>query len=168
VLRRLFLLVFGLAAAACDVGGSFGSQKGYEPVQPIPFSHALHAGEYKVDCTYCHTGVERSRHAGIPAVSTCMNCHAQVKKDSPDIQRLAAAYASGEPISWVRVHRFPDFAYFNHASHTAVAGQKCQTCHGPVEQMVRVKQVETMSMGWCLSCHRKSEKAPTDCVACHF
>lgn len=166
--RWVFLVVL---AAGCDVAGS---QQGYEPAQPLAFSHALHAGEYQIDCLYCHSGAERSRHAGIPAVSTCMNCHAEVKKDAPDIQRLAAAVAEGKPLSWVKVHRFPDFAYFSHASHLVAGGQTCQTCHGPVETMVRVRQVATMTMGWCLGCHRRAPRAsggklapPMDCVACH-
>ncbi len=159
------------ALAGCQVGG-FGTQQGYEPVQPVAFSHALHAGEYRIDCAYCHTGVERSRHAGFPSLSTCMNCHDQVKKDSPEVQKLAAAAAAGEPIRWIKVHRLPDFAYFSHASHVAAGGQACATCHGGVDRMVRISQVETMNMGWCLTCHRSVAPAavapPTDCVACHF
>jgi hypothetical protein len=165
-----------VALTACQVGGSFGTQQGYEPVQPVAFSHALHAGEYRIDCSYCHTGVERSRHAGIPALSTCMNCHSQVKKDSPEIQKLAAAAARGESIRWIKVHRLPDFAWFSHANHVAAGGQACATCHGEVDKMVRIRQVETMNMGWCLSCHRTVGAAaapsaptpPTDCAACHF
>lgn len=164
-----------LALAACNVG----SQQGYEPAQPIEFSHALHAGEFRVDCQYCHTGAERSRHAGVPALSTCMNCHTQVKKDAPAIQKLAAAAAGREPLAWVRVHRFPDFAYFSHASHVTSGKLACQACHGPVETMVRLRQDQSMNMGWCLTCHldtaAKNAAAgapgpapPTDCVACHM
>lgn len=156
---------------------TMGSQQGYEPAQPIAYSHALHAGELQINCLYCHSGAEKSRHAGVPSASICMNCHAQVKKDAPEIKKLSAAIESGTPIEWTRVHRLPDFAYFNHSRHVA-ANVACQTCHGAVETMVRVKQVETMTMGWCLDCHRNTEKetrsaakriAPTtDCSACHY
>lgn len=169
LIRRRLLSWLPAAVAGCTL---VGSQQGYEPAQPIPFSHALHAGEYEIDCLYCHSGAERSRYAGVPAVSVCMNCHSQVKKDSPVIRELANAVETGTPIRWVRVHRFPDHAYFSHASHVAAGGLACQTCHGPVQTMVRVKQVETMSMGWCLDCHRRTAdrgqvRPPTDCVACH-
>ncbi len=162
-----------LALTACNV--AVGSQQGYEPVQPVAFSHAQHAGEFKIDCLYCHFGAERSRHAGVPPVQVCMNCHTQVKKDAPEVQKLSTAMDAGTPIQWVKVHRLPDHAYLNHSSHVA-AGLKCQQCHGPVETMVRVQQVETMAMGWCLDCHRTTATAPdnwkklappTDCSACH-
>lgn len=182
------------ALAACD-GAPLNSQQGYQPAQPIEYSHALHAGMYEMDCQYCHSGAERSRHAGVPSSSVCMNCHSQVRTESPEIQKLAKLVATDTPVPWVRVHRLPDFAYFNHASHVS-AGLTCQGCHGPVEQMVRVEQKETMSMGWCLDCHRRTREQeleapmplatlpdekmaapetiakrtltpPTDCSACH-
>ncbi|NTX56786.1 cytochrome c3 family protein [Myxococcus sp. CA039A] len=146
------------ALAALSLGGCSGpvnNQQGHMPAQPVAFSHAVHAGQYELDCQYCHVGAERSRHAGVPSASVCMNCHAQVKKDSPEIQKVAAAVAANAPIEWVRVHRLPDHAFFNHASHVT-AGLKCQTCHGQVQEMVRVEQVEPMTMGWCLDCHRKT------------
>jgi hypothetical protein len=160
------------AAAACDNG--LGSRQGYEPEQPVAYSHALHAGELKLDCQYCHFGAEKSRHAGVPPVNVCMNCHTQVLPESPEIAKLARAMATGQPIAWTKVHRLPDFAYFNHARHLA-GGLPCQRCHGPVETMVRIQQVETMSMGWCLDCHRNPPEGPggarlsppTDCAACH-
>lgn len=152
-------------------GCSVGTQQGYAPVQPVAYSHALHAGEYQLDCRYCHFGAEKSRHAGVPPLSVCMNCHEKVKRDSPEVARVVQAVESGRPIEWVKVHRLPDHAFFSHASHVA-AQVKCQTCHGPVETMVRVEQVETMNMGWCLDCHRRSSARdgvtpPTDCSACH-
>jgi hypothetical protein len=171
----LALTVLGLLGG-CE--GPVNNQQGYMPVQPIAFSHAVHAGHYELDCQYCHTGAERSRHAGVPSSSICMNCHTQVKTDSPDIQKVAASVKEGKPLEWVRVHRLPDHAWFSHANHVT-AGLKCQGCHGPVEQMVRVEQVEPMTMGWCLDCHRKTAEAqvsapsprilqpPTDCSACH-
>jgi hypothetical protein len=153
-LRRPFLPLAALVLlGACS--GPVSSQQGYMPEQPIAFSHAVHAGQYEIDCQYCHVGAERSRHASVPASSVCMNCHTHVKTDSPEIQKVAASVREGTPIQWVRVHRLPDHAFFSHANHVT-ADLKCQTCHGPVEQMVRVEQVEPMTMGWCLDCHRKT------------
>lgn len=169
--ERLVSVLVAVFAAGCNIG----SQQGYEPAQPIPFSHALHAGEYKIDCLYCHSGAERSRHAGVPPAGLCLNCHTQVKKDAPDIVALRHAVETGKPIAWTKVHRLPDFAFFDHSRHVAAGGVKCQSCHGPVETMVRVQQVETMAMGWCLDCHRRTaaesggKQVPsTDCAACHY
>lgn len=144
--------LLALALAGCS--GPVNNQQGYMPEQPVAFSHAVHAGQYELDCQYCHVGAEKSRHAGVPASSVCMNCHTQVKTDSPEIQKVAAAVAKNQPIEWVRIHRLPDHAFFNHASHVT-AGLACQTCHGKVQEMVRVEQAEPMTMGWCLDCHRK-------------
>jgi hypothetical protein len=136
----------------------------------------VHAGQNQINCQYCHYGAERSRHAGIPAVSVCMGCHAQVQKDSDEVKKVAHALESGQPIEWIKVHRFPDFAYFSHANHVKAGGLKCEQCHGAVEQMVRVEQVGTFSMGFCLDCHRSmaadparagKPQPPTDCAACH-
>lgn len=168
------LLAFSwvIGAGACE---SQGSRQGYEPEQPIAYSHALHAGEKQIDCQYCHFGAEKSRHAGVPPASVCMNCHKQVLPSSPEVKKIAAAVESGKPIEWVKVHRLADFVAFNHSRHVT-AGVACQTCHGPVETMMRVRQVETMSMGWCLTCHRdpaafvpnaQDLAPPTDCAACH-
>ncbi len=149
-------LVVVLAATGCP--GKLGGQQGHAPVQPIAFSHALHAGLYALDCQYCHAGAERSRHAGVPTASVCLNCHAQVKVDAPEIRKLTALVRTDQPVPWVKVHRLPDFAFFSHASHVS-AGLVCQTCHGQVERMVRVEQQETMTMGWCLRCHRDTRAA---------
>lgn len=188
-----------------------GYHQGYEPVQPIAFSHRLHAGELQMPCQYCHAGTERSRHAGIPAASTCMNCHRLVKATraeiraeekaaetagrkpgpvvSPELAKLYRALAldpltmkrdaalAPRPIAWQRVTKVPDFVYFDHRPHVA-AGVACQSCHGPVQTMERVRQVETVAMGWCLRCHRDPgpalpagtavRTASTDCSTCHF
>src|SRR3972149_7910411 len=101
---------------------------GYSPVQPINFSHKLHAGQMKIDCQYCHTGVEKSRHAMVPAVATCMNCHTIARKDRPEIQKLTAYYNEGKPLLWKRIHKVPDFAYFNHSVHVN-KGVDCVNCH---------------------------------------
>ncbi len=142
---------------------------GYQPFQPIAYSHKLHAGTLGMDCRYCHRLVEEGAHATIPDNDTCMGCHAQVKKDSPFLAPLRESYGTGradfgngtledgtpepEPLAWVKVHLLPDYAYFNHAVHVA-AGVGCTSCHGRVDQMEIVRQVEPLSMGWCLECHR--------------
>lgn len=129
------------------------SNQGFAPEQPIPFSHKIHAGINKIPCMYCHTNVERSKHATVPALNVCMNCHRVVKTDSPYIQQITKAYTEGKPIEWVRVHELPDYVYFPHKRHIA-RGITCQTCHGPVEQMDRVHQFAPLTMGWCMECHR--------------
>ncbi len=126
---------------------------GYTPVQPVAYSHKLHAGNLGMDCRYCHFSVEKSSFAAIPPTEVCMNCHVRVKPQSPQLQPVRDSYARGEPIPWVKVHRLPDFVYFNHQAHVA-AGVSCVSCHGRVDQMIEVKQVEPLSMAWCLDCHR--------------
>lgn len=183
---------------------------GYEPTQPIAFSHRLHAGELEIDCRYCHAGAARSPAAGIPAADLCMNCHRLITAPrsavrgeelaaeaegreprrvvSPELAKLYRALGLGpdlepapglapEPIAWVRVHQLPDFAVFDHRPHVA-AGVACQKCHGAVETMERVRQVESLLMGWCVECHRDpygagvapAEATPVasiDCAVCH-
>jgi hypothetical protein len=129
------------------------SNQGYMPTQPIPYSHKLHAGELKIQCMYCHSGVEKSKHANVPSVGVCMNCHKVVKTDSPLIQQIAEAYENDRPIEWVRVHELPDFVHFPHNRHVSV-GLKCQECHGPIQEMEVVYQYAPMTMGWCMECHR--------------
>ncbi|MGI9100977.1 MAG: cytochrome c3 family protein [Terriglobales bacterium] len=199
---------FGLLALAPKLGSTHlpGNQIGYEPTQPIAFSHRLHAGELQVQCLYCHSGAERSRHAGIPAANVCMNCHRfvsapmgavraedeQAKKESrasrlivsTEIQKLYTAvgfdpaaksptgnrqsaipstsdHQPSTPIAWVKIHNVPDFVYFDHRPHVN-AGVACQSCHGPVETMERVRQVQDLSMGWCVNCHRGVDRAGLD------
>ena len=126
---------------------------GYQPVQPVPYSHRLHAGELQIDCRYCHASVEVSPVANLPPTLTCMNCHKTVARDSPALQPIRDSAASGRPMRWVRVHKLPEYAYFDHHAHVR-AGVGCVSCHGHVEQMEVVRQVEPLSMGWCLDCHR--------------
>jgi NAD-dependent SIR2 family protein deacetylase len=130
---------------------------GYQPYQPINYSHKLHAGMLGMDCRYCHRMVEEGPHATVPDTETCMGCHRQILKDSPLLAPLNAAYGDGltndMPVEWVKVHLLPEHAYFNHAVH-ARAGVGCASCHGRVDQMEIVRQVEPLSMGWCLECHR--------------
>lgn len=126
---------------------------GYQPEQPVPFSHKLHAGSLGMDCRYCHNTVERAARAAIPPTETCMNCHRIVKQDSPKLEVVRNSAETGEPIPWVRVHQLPDYAYFDHSIHLA-ASVGCVSCHGRVDQMEKVTLSQSLSMGWCLECHR--------------
>lgn len=160
-----------------------GVDQGYEPIQPIHFSHKIHAGENGIDCKYCHSSARTSKTSGIPSVSICMNCHKNINEftGSPDstyvdyskefytaeIQKIYDAVGwdpatqsyTGEekPVKWVRIHNLPDFVYFNHSQHVSVAGLECQTCHGPVEEMEVMRQHSPLTMGWCVECHRETE-----------
>jgi hypothetical protein len=193
-------LVFSAAALLVNAGSLRrpGNHQGYEPVQPIEYSHRLHAGELQIQCLYCHSAAEKGRHAGIPSANVCMNCHKFVtatlgairaedeaakaekravrKVASAEIDKLLGAVGTGTPIAWTRVHNLPDFVYFDHRAHVH-AGVACQTCHGPVETMERVRQVATLNMGWCVNCHRDANRdgiagkpahASIDCATCHF
>jgi hypothetical protein len=135
----------------------YGSPKytdvGYRPVQPVPYSHRLHAGELGIDCRYCHASVETSSVANVPPTQTCMNCHQVVKRDSPLLEPIRTSASTGNPMRWVRVHEMPDYAYFTHRAHVA-AGIGCVTCHGRIDQMEVVTQSQPLSMSWCLDCHR--------------
>lgn len=154
----LFFGVLGPAATAIGAGiWYYGTDKflsvGYTPKQPVDYSHKLHAGDLGIDCRYCHNTVEVGGPAAVPPVQTCMNCHAKVRTDSVKLLPVREAWASGRAIPWVRVHNLPDYAYFNHSVHVA-AGVGCASCHGRVDQMVKVGQQEPLTMGWCLECHR--------------
>lgn len=188
--KIISLLVTLTGAVILWQGATFrlpGNQQGYEPAQPINFSHKLHAGDNQIACLYCHSGAEKSKVAGIPAASTCMNCHNRILKDSPEVQKIARSLEENRPIEWVRVHDLPDHAIFNHSRHVT-AGVKCQQCHGAVETMDRISQADTLSMGSCVSCHRQHREvtldeagrpvvtkeasakrlmASTDCSVCH-
>ncbi len=163
----IFLVTFIFTAIALKtvIDGLFnvGIQEGYAPTQPIAFSHKLHAGQYQIDCQYCHTGVSVSQSANIPSVNICLNCHQQIVRVegstemSVEIQKIHDAAQNDTPIEWVRVHNLPDLAYFNHAQHYNVGGIQCQTCHGPIEEMEVVRQHSSLTMGWCIDCHRKTE-----------
>ena len=151
----VFIAVF--VKSCIDGLYTIGIQQNYQPTQPIAFSHKIHAGQYEIDCNYCHTGVNISKSANIPAVNICMNCHGVINTDKPEIQKILTAYEENRPIEWVRVHNLPDLAYFNHSQHVAVGGIECSTCHGPIEEMDVVYQYSELTMGWCINCHRESE-----------
>ena len=149
---------------------------GYTPVQPIAFSHKLHAGTMQIDCKYCHSAVTTSPHATVPPVSTCMNCHSVARKNKPEIIKLTKYYEQGVALPWKRVHRVPDYAYFNHSVHVN-EGIDCANCHGNVAGMDGATQVSEFTMGACLNCHRNAlttlanvpgiKKGPENCWACH-
>jgi hypothetical protein len=188
-LRRLALVAVPLTAvlggAAAFQLSRVGLQQGYQPAQPIAFSHRLHAGEIKVPCLYCHFGATRSRHAGIPPSAVCMNCHALLDRETPEIRKLKDAVEQGRPLRWIKVHNLPDFVYFDHSQHV-LARVECLRCHGPVEQMTEVYQAAPLTMGWCLDCHERQRVGATvravaaaqgdpepplgglDCGKCHY
>jgi hypothetical protein len=144
-------------AGGLAVGGYLSQPRvietGYQPQQPVPYSHKLHAGNLGMDCFYCHNTVYKAAWAAIPATETCMNCHVKVKPQSPNLLRVRESYATGQPIPWIKVHNLPDYVYFNHQAHVT-AGVSCVSCHGRIDQMVEVKQVQPLNMAWCLDCHR--------------
>ena len=170
-----FVIVLGLIGF--DYGNKVvGVQKGYAPTQPINYSHQLHAGTYKINCQYCHSGADKSKQATVPSASTCMNCHMHVTasakydgKVSPEIQKIydAVGWDANKkaydptkpqtPIKWVRIHNLPDHAYFNHAQHVKIGKVECQACHGPIETMKVVSQQRSLQMGWCINCHREAK-----------
>lgn len=184
VLCTIFLL---LMAVYVGFGTLFkvGVDEGYSPLQPIAFSHKIHAGDNKIDCQYCHSSAKHSKHSGIPSVNVCMNCHKNISEVAEDTKvewdgvtlgkaeldkEIAKVYeAAGwdvdnleytgntKPVKWIRIHNLPDFVYFNHSQHVTVAGLECQKCHGPVEEMDEMRQFSPLTMGWCIDCHKETK-----------
>ncbi len=178
----LVTAIFFLLASGYFVYGYFmqiGIDQGYEPVQPIHYSHRIHAGDNGIDCKYCHSSARVSKHSGIPSLNVCMNCHKSISEVAPEtlaegkdygvdynaeIQKLydavgwdGAGYTGdSKPVKWIRIHNLPDFAYFNHSQHVVVGGIECQECHGPVEEMEIMYQHSPLTMGWCINCHRET------------
>jgi mono/diheme cytochrome c family protein len=158
-----------------------GIEQDYEPIQPIHYSHRIHAGSNGIECKYCHSSARVSKHSGIPSLNVCMNCHKQIAEvsDTTNTAEYSKAFYDGEikklykavgwdastqkytgktePVKWVRIHNLPDYVYFNHAQHVTVAGIECQTCHGPVQTYEIMKQYSKLTMGWCINCHRETE-----------
>ena len=177
-------IVLLLASAYFLYGGfmSVGLDQGYAPVQPIHYSHRIHAGTSQIECKYCHSSASKSKHSGIPSLNVCMNCHKSIAEVSEttykegmdeygidynkEIEKLYAATGwdpeqnaftgEEEPVRWVRIHNLPDLAYFNHAQHVKAGNIECQTCHGPVEEMEIMYQYSPLTMGWCINCHRET------------
>ncbi len=138
------------------------------PRQPIFYRHDIHAGQYQMDCRYCHYSAEISSSPGMPTMSTCMGCHVIVGAGNPEVQKLQQADAAGEPIEWVEVHKLPPFVHFPHMRHVnANPPVTCQECHGPIETTIQVYDYSPMKMGWCLDCHNE-RGVTTDCTACHY
>ena len=175
----VFYIVLSGLGATWDGLLTVGVQQGYQPEQPIAFSHKLHAGENGVDCNYCHSGARHSKSAGVPSANVCMNCHTyinegQSEEGTQEISKIYAAigfdpetrtYIDGyqeKPIEWIRIHNLPDLAYFNHSQHVSVAGVECQHCHGPIEEMEVVEQYAPLTMGWCIDCHRETKVDTTN------
>jgi mono/diheme cytochrome c family protein len=186
-LHVLLVIFLALSSAYVGFGvlSGVGVDQGYMPIQEIAFSHKIHSGDNKIDCQYCHSSAKHSKTSGIPSANVCMNCHKNISEVSEDTKmdyngavygkkeldkEIAKLYdAAGwdpenleytgetKPIKWVRVHNLPDFAYFNHSQHVTVGGQKCQTCHGPVEEMDEVYQFSPLTMGWCIDCHKETK-----------
>jgi len=182
---KFLLVIFSLLLSAWLLFGwlmQIDLNEGYQPIQPIAFSHTVHAGDNKIDCEYCHSSAKNSKTSGIPSVNVCMNCHKSIteyngelfgghsKEDlDNEIQKIYDAigwdkdnleYIEGaeeKPIEWVRIHNLADFAYYNHSQHVTVAGLECQKCHGPVEEMHDVYQYSPLTMDWCITCHRETE-----------
>ncbi|MDO6674279.1 c-type cytochrome [Tenacibaculum sp. 1B UA] len=185
---KVLTVIFGALIAAYFLFGTLfkiGVDEGYQPIQPIAFSHKIHAGDNKIDCQYCHSSAKHSKTSGIPSVSVCMNCHKNISEVADDTKvvmddhtlvkadldkEIAKIYeAAGwdadkleytgntKPVKWVRVHNLPDFAYFNHSQHVTVGGVACQKCHGPVEEMEEVYQYSPLTMGWCIDCHKATK-----------
>lgn len=174
ILFIVLLCVIFLGSAGWKGMWETGVHTGYQPVQPIKFSHQLHAGVNKIDCQYCHSGAYSSKHASIPSLNVCMNCHNYVTasekydgKTSPEIMKIYNALDYNEdtkvygnntkPVEWIRIHNLPDLAYFNHSQHVSVAGIECQKCHGPIQTMEEVYQYSPLTMKWCINCHRETE-----------
>jgi mono/diheme cytochrome c family protein len=158
-----------------------GVDQNYQPIQPIHYSHRIHAGDNEINCKYCHSSARVSKHSGIPSLNVCMNCHKSIGEVAEttatpeyskafydgEIQKLYKAVGwdatsqsytgKTEPVKWVRIHNLPDFVYFNHSQHVTVAGVECQTCHGPVQEYEIMKQFSPLTMGWCIDCHRKTD-----------
>jgi hypothetical protein len=180
----LLSVVFLLLSSAYFAYGylmQVGVDQGYMPVQPIHYSHKIHAGANQIECKYCHSSARVSKHSGIPSLNVCMNCHKNIAEYNgeedlengytkefytKEIKKLYAAVGwdeenqqytgETEPVKWVRIHNLPDFVYFNHAQHVQVGQIECQTCHGPVEEMEIMYQYSPLTMGWCINCHRET------------
>ncbi|MES2767157.1 MAG: cytochrome c3 family protein [Bacteroidota bacterium] len=158
---KLGILAAVVAGGLIHATGYFGfrndvADKGYRPEQPVPFSHKQHAGDLEISCQYCHTTVEKSAHSPVPSTSTCMNCHSAVKTESPKLQKVRDSWEKNQPIEWRRIHKLPDYVQFPHMRHIR-AQIDCSSCHGKIEEMGVVAQAKSLSMGWCLDCHRNPE-----------
>lgn len=159
-LKLIVGLVILAGTTAVAVGYYYNpryTRVGYMPTQPVSFSHYLHAEQIGIDCRYCHSYVDQSGHSNVPDSGTCMNCHNAIKNNSPLLAAVRASYSSGDPVPWVRIHKVPDYVYFNHAVHVN-RGISCVECHGKINEMEVVYHSESLGMGFCLDCHRNPER----------
>jgi len=161
-ISRVSIVAVALAVPLLGIAGyaynmSFGVKLNVPLEQPAPFSHKHHVADDGIDCRYCHTTVEKSAAAGMPSTQTCMTCHSQIWVDSPLLAQVRESFRTGRPIEWARVHDLPDFAFFNHSIHVR-KGISCVKCHGRIDEMPLTWKTETLSMAWCLDCHRNPEK----------
>ena len=156
IVAAVILMGIGAIGLVWYYGSPKYTDVGYQPVQPVAYSHKLHAGDLGLDCRYCHTAVEVSANATIPPTQTCMNCHTLIKPESEKLLPVRESWMTGKPIEWIRVHDLPDYVYFNHSIHIH-GGVGCTSCHGNVAAMETVTLVQPLSMGWCLDCHRNPE-----------
>ena len=181
VFVSVIFLLFSSAYYAYGYMLQVGVDQGYMPIQPIHYSHKIHSGANQIECQYCHSSAKKSKHSGIPSLNVCMNCHQNIAEYNGEedlekgytrefytneIKKLYKAVGwdensqsytgETEPVKWVRIHNLPDFVYFNHAQHVTVAGVDCKTCHGPVEEMEILYQHSSLTMGWCINCHRET------------
>ena len=151
-------LVGGLIAIAYTLDrGDFSTDVGVVKEQPVPFSHKHHVTDDGIDCRYCHTSVEKTHYAGLPATEICMSCHSQIWTNAAVLEPVRESWRTGQSLEWTRVHDLPEFVYFNHSIHVA-KGIGCSTCHGRVDQMALMYKVNTLYMNWCINCHRQPEK----------
>ncbi|QHI38161.1 Cytochrome c6 [Kordia antarctica] len=182
VIVTSIIFLLGSAYFAYGYLMQVGIDQGYQPIQPIHFSHKIHAGDNKIECKYCHSSARVSKHSGIPSLNICMNCHKNIAEVAPEVlaeglkigvdynKEIQKIYeATGwvaekqdyvnkpKPVKWIRIHNLPDFVYFNHSQHVSVAGVQCQTCHGEIQEMEIVEQHAPLTMGWCINCHRETD-----------
>ena len=160
-----FILVSALLLAALLMAQTSAEAPPPGPVQPIPYSHALHAGKLQLKCAMCHENKDPGETMGIPAAAKCMTCHQAVKTDAEPIQKLRTFFETKREIPWVRVYQIPSYVFFSHRAHTET-GSTCQECHGSVTSSEVLKRETDISMGGCMTCHRQ-KKAPLNCTACH-
>lgn len=153
IIAGLFLVVVAVVVGVTYYFTPKYTRAGYQPTQPVAFSHAIHADQLGIDCRYCHSAVEKSWFSNVPSASVCMNCHNQVLKEDPRLALVRESHLSGAPIPWVQVHKLPDYVYFNHSVHVN-RGVSCVECHGPVHKMDEVYHAKPFSMAFCLECHR--------------
>jgi hypothetical protein len=161
IFGAIFIILGALWVVAAINRSSWNTGAYVEREQPVQFSHKHHVGDDGIDCRYCHTSVETSASAGMPATQTCMNCHSQIWADSPYLEPVRESARTGKPIQWTRVNDLPDYVYFNHSIHIN-KGVGCSTCHGNVAQMPLMYQAASLQMEWCLECHRNPERLVRD------